>query len=598
MGNGVTRLKAVKKCYCSPGFSHPVTFLLIPFISSRSLIAIMLGLTELDEAVCQWLSRYDLVQCAQVSKQWHSVVIPRLWHDISWISSAKTKKTVKAICSMVIEDYFAELHCQELQKNDDSMEGHSKAQPLTRSTLLKYGHWIRKLPATITLESGLRLPIVAGQDKAPTSHELLLHLFKRCSPKVQVNYLSIGLGVLDLDSDNPENAVFDFCLPRLRHIFIGDFYNSMTPSDTPKLTDLLDLLDRNTTASESLDIDVDLSRAGIISMKEGQTGDGPKSWASLKVLSLRKCTGSTDTNAFLSWLLKKCAGIKELRINECTGIEQALVEGMLAHLPNLDNIAFGENCPDMYSYYMQDDLMALLLSGSSKGWRRVKFWPSTKIGGATMDALSKHASTLEILDVEDSESVTSDQLIQLLSSCTRLHTLSSLRSLSLGNVHAKIDAKVFAKTDPDTGSLKPWQCEQSLKVLEASITGVPRPDLTGRDVVAEAYPGQARELHGQVYDRLARLTNLETLCLGLRRTHSQYDCLEISLESGLDKLSGLKRLKELDVTGTRTRIGLKEVQWMTEHWPRLTAIYGLCEEDKDEEVVRWLRENRPHIEVK
>jgi hypothetical protein len=51
--------------------------------------------------------------------------------------------------------------------------------------------------------------------------------------------------------------------------------------------------------------------------------------------------------------------------------------------------------------------------------------------------------------------------------------------------------------------------------------------------------------------------------------------LEISLESGQHKLAGLKNLKNLDVRGLRTRIGLKEAQWMTEDWPSLRVITGL-----------------------
>ncbi|KAF9944865.1 hypothetical protein BGZ72_001885, partial [Mortierella alpina] len=55
----------------------------------------------------------------------------------------------------------------------------------------------------------------------------------------------------------------------------------------------------------------------------------------------------------------------------------------------------------------------------------------------------------------------------------------------------------------------------------------------------------------------------------------QYECLEMTLESGLMNLHGLKKLQVLDVQGMAQRIGVDEVQWMTEHWPKLRAIYGL-----------------------
>ena len=43
--------------------------------------------------------------------------------------------------------------------------------------------------------------------------------------------------------------------------------------------------------------------------------------------------------------------------------------------------------------------------------------------------------------------------------------------------------------------------------------GIPRPDVKEDEAEKETYPGQGREMQGRVYDRLARLTNLETLWL-------------------------------------------------------------------------------------
>jgi hypothetical protein len=212
-----------------------------------------------------------------------------------------------------------------------------------------------------------------------------------------------------------------------------------------------------------------------------------------------------------------------------------------------------------------------------------------------MNTLAKHFSILESVDMDGCETVKSDHLIRMLSSCTRLHTLLCSHWRYESN-QSPINAKVFVDVD-DTGSLKSWQCENSLKVLKTQITGIPRPDLTG-DIVAEVYPGQARELHGQVYDRLARLTNLERLQLGTISFKPHSDCLEMSLESGLDKLSGLNKLKELNIRGIHTRIGVKEAQWIAEHWLRLRNITGLCENKHNEESKRWLRDNCPEIALR
>jgi hypothetical protein len=125
-----------------------------------------------------------------------------------------------------------------------------------------------------------------------------------------------------------------------------------------------------------------------------------------------------------------------------------------------------------------------------------------------------HFYSLEILEVDGCFSLKGDYLVQVLSSCTNLHTLSNIFLLSGRLRHPTIGAENFIDMDPATGSLKPWHCEKTLKVFGVTVTGIPRPDLKEDNVFVEAYPGQSQELHAQVYDRLARLTNLETLWSG------------------------------------------------------------------------------------
>ena len=87
----------------------------------------------------------------------------------------------------------------------------------------------------------------------------------------------------------------------------------------------------------------------------------------------------------------------------------------------------------------------------------------------------------------------------------------------------------------------------------------------------------------------------------------QTECLEFSLESGLEELAGLKELEVLDVNPLAHRIGVPEVQWMVIHWPKLGAIRGLRYSEYNHkfggripvigvmECVRWMGEHRPDI---
>ncbi|KAF9127193.1 hypothetical protein BGX30_014912 [Mortierella sp. GBA39] len=77
----------------------------------------------------------------------------------------------------------------------------------------------------------------------------------------------------------------------------------------------------------------------------------------------------------------------------------------------------------------------------------------------------------------------------------------------------------------------------------------------------------------------------------------QYSCLPLSLASGLDLMSDLKELRELNVEQMAHRIGLEEVQWMVANWPRLNRIIGLNVKNESIKAVEWLKKARPWIEL-
>ncbi|KAF9396498.1 hypothetical protein CPC16_001180 [Podila verticillata] len=81
----------------------------------------------------------------------------------------------------------------------------------------------------------------------------------------------------------------------------------------------------------------------------------------------------------------------------------------------------------------------------------------------------------------------------------------------------------------------------------------------------------------------------------------QYDCLSMSLESGLDLLSGLKNLRVVALEDMEVDIdGDSEQKWVAEHWPKARVITtedgterdddsqlsGFYDEDSDEEFER------------
>jgi len=75
------------------------------------------------------------------------------------------------------------------------------------------------------------------QGEDPTENELILHLFKRCSPDVQV--VDFWTNLHDLELGNPKKAIVDFTLSRALHLDI-QLRSHLSGPEVWKLLDQLD----------------------------------------------------------------------------------------------------------------------------------------------------------------------------------------------------------------------------------------------------------------------------------------------------------------------------------------------------------------------
>ncbi|KAF9079625.1 hypothetical protein BGX23_003573 [Mortierella sp. AD031] len=261
---------------------------------------------------------------------------------------------------------------------------------------------------------------------------------------------------------------------------------------------------------------------------------------------------------------------------------------------------------------------ASLISTCLGDWKNIRI--DATLDRTSCKALAEHCATLEVLQVTNILEDFSSTLRQIQSSSPKLRVLIT----SNGKFHVQPRIPYFEAedfVDAHRSTLNPWACETSVKVLKTKITRIPRPDVTklldGRqraDALKETCTREGKQLQQCVYERLSRFINLEELCLGLdskerrrRRLYPlrggmggedyQYECLEMTLESGLDQLKALKNLRVLDVRMMAQRIGLKEVQWMTQNWLKLQVIQGLHDGGDNLEAAEWLWKHAPMITV-
>ncbi|KAG0229385.1 hypothetical protein B0O80DRAFT_506855 [Mortierella sp. GBAus27b] len=558
----------------------------------------MFNLPELSDLVYLQLGRGDLARCARVNKKWYHGVIPYLWNDIAILRSNEEA----AFFKLIVEDFLHERWHQHTRQTQRDVDQYSQPpSPPFSPTLTKYARYIQKTPEPeVLLSCFSRLSCIEIHQPQPTieesyhpsPYELLRHFYKRCR---NIRLDSIQLSPEDFESDLWEIITKDVVL-HVRHLVIKKS-SCHTKVHSWKLKCLLDRL---SATLEILTLQVDVESEE----DEGELGNGD--WAFFKELKMLRHPTTPYTGPFWSWLWARCGHVKKLEVAsiDATAIPR-LVDAMVTYMPNLDAIQVSKS--KHRSRDLKDEHIATLLSGSGKGWKVVDFSCSTNLGKPGLRTLTRHFSTLEEVVIDGCHGIPGDYIVQLLSFCPNLRTLVTIDDGSYSeDEFTTVSAEVFIDQVPSTGALKSWSCETSLKVLKVKIGDIPRPDLRLNRVV-ETYPGQGQVIQHLVYERIARLTNLEILWFGhdpklFNLRYEDQDlhssCLEMSLESGLGKLFELHELKELNMSRMERNTGIKTIQWMVQCWPKLHTIYGLDRKREGDIVaVEWLEKHSPWVKT-
>ncbi|KAF9948838.1 hypothetical protein BGZ65_007783 [Modicella reniformis] len=513
----------------------------------------MFNIQELDDLVYSQLDRYDLTQCVRVNKKWHTLIIPYLWRDTTALNRWKQ---IVAFRQMVLEDYLHEQ--QQHQRTAQEREEKVDSGAVSLTLLEKNARWIQRISPPKHILKYLQGWMYNFDINAPTSMSLFRHFLKRCT---SITFLSLELEQEELESDEILKVIVDYYLPHTRDLYINTFHLGFCMESWL----LKHLLSRCSSRLEKLTLWVVVVGTEERKIKwEGDHEENVEPEWLLKDLKLRFCIDKSNSKTFWPWLWKHCSRVKTLKADYIFDLVHSLAEGISTHMTDLTEIELGNGTWDRN---LKDQEVAELLSSSYRGWKTVRLKHALECMLATKAALTQHFSTLEELVIDDGHNgFTRDDLITVLSSCPKLRMLIFSEDFA---------ATTFIDRNPDTGSLREWACEGSLKVLQVKITEVPRPDI----ISTEDYPGQGRGIQRQVYERLARLTKLEMLVLG-HHSHSVHwhSSLEISLDSGLYWLEGLKELKALDLSCLEARIGVEEIEWMSKHWPKLDSIKGLSKE--------------------
>ncbi|KAK3839479.1 MAG: hypothetical protein JOS17DRAFT_189067 [Linnemannia elongata] len=530
---------------------------------------LFIGLSaELQEMVISHLSMHTCFVCLQVCRTWFTIFAPPIWESIE---------------ALDLPTFNAAQRFYRLKKSIQSDDG---------AAIQKYGHLIRTLDTRYLSV----VDLIVKNDPAQTcAHLRKLVVHPKADPRIPPAFRA-SEAATKKSSVHVQKAAIAALLRYNRslrtlslhqeagHPDVGEDGKPVEPSWMGALPESLECLVLNTPCFETYQPPISVAHT------PSNLRPSPRILIHLQKLIIQ---GPYINGCIRLELLRRSPNLEVLRLHiredpldPCSAISDVLY----THCPKLKAMRVDG--------HPSDKSLSLLLKSSAAGWKSFMCDGSSGFfGNLSVKALLDHAATLENVRLEGCTAFTSTKIQKFLCSAPNLRRF---HGISIN----RLDEKDLALA-ADELILSEWVCAD-LESFACKITRVPRPDLrrrtNGRPLTSAMHTTGTIEasyrLQRRVYEQLGRLTKLRHLVLGgdiglngeknvdlTRREKAnereyfttmnwqagyQYECLSMTLESGLDLLKGLKELRTVVVEGMATGLlNPTERDWRREHWPLL-----------------------------
>lgn len=523
---------------------------------------------EVQEMIISHLSKQTCYVCLQVYRSWFITFAPSIWKSIEALDQPT---------------FNAAQRFYRLKQSIESDDG---------AAIQKYGHLVRTLDTRYLSIVDL---IVKNDPAQACAHLKKLVVHPKADPRVPPAFRASETATKKASVHVQKSAIaallrYNRDLRTLSlhqeagHPDVGEDGKPVEPSWMGALPDSLESLVLNTPCFEIYQPPISVAPTPSL------LHPSPRILIHLQKLIMQ----GPYINGYIRLdLLQRCPNLEVLRLyiredplDPCSAISDVLY----THCPKLTAMRV-EGHPS-------DKSLSLLLRSSAAGWKSFMCDGSSGFfGKLSVKALLDHAATLENVRLEGCTAFTSTKIQQLLCTAPRLRRF---HGISIN----RLDEKDLALT-ADELILSEWVCAD-LESFACKVTRVPRPDLrkrtNGRPLTSTMHTTGTIEasyrLQRRVYEQLGRLTKLRHLVLGgdiglygeknvelAKRekaneggyftpmnwqTGYQYECLSMTLESGMDLLKGLKDMRAVVVEGMATGLSNPaERDWQREHWPLL-----------------------------
>lgn len=558
--------------------------------------------TELAELIFGKLDRRSLIACAKTNKAWNTLSTPCLWRTIDINNPQQLESFLTTESQAAF--YRNAKHIRDLSLNygsiysifspptDNGSLGSNSTHGLEctglrRLNVYKYrdpkrqqnGEWITKNVHSTKLSPAMEDTVGTLIRQNPGLKELKIGVLM--STEMLVPLLTHDLPSLQIFSCH-----FQPCFDR----YIGKVILDHLPESIRSID--ICVAAQNQAENQKKVADAIRDRLGLLQPRQHNALE------SLAINSGSRRTSPEDEHFLLLPFLNTCSRkLKYVSINGVEGSSHISVRRALSRvgfaLRSIVGIELSSESRD------SDAKIAEYIRLSTQ-WKIMDLGYCRHIGPLAVRAILDNCDHVEFLKLNGCNRVSSADLQSILSHAVLLKTFEGLEAR--GHIFAGdpfMSAHDLIALNWGSLSLKTFRCQIKVPRSDDHSGEVEEEEGFSRQSGAAA---ASLAVQRQVYRKLAEQTHLKELQLGhhpspssvLNERRYQEQCLELTLESGLDELACLQQLEVLIIGHIAHRIGVAELRWMNKNWPKLRSVVGLFDNRANHErgIREWIRDHR------
>ncbi|KAG0363228.1 hypothetical protein BGX24_004949 [Mortierella sp. AD032] len=507
--------------------------------------------TEVFENIILFLSQHDLTRCVCVSRAWNEALNLHLWRTIPLLDNTRLMRFMSPNTQQAL--YKNATHVREVQVRTEKLYNLFLPSRQQTNVIHSDAKLMSSVDAfTIGPLTNLRVLVLHRQS--------LVRLYEFDEGIFEIVRQNPGLRRLKIDIVMEPKVLFSLVtehVPNLQELDIESPWRGDVKA-------LLDNLPEGLRTKFHIDGNLDGQEEQVL------------------VPFLESCSQN----------LKSISGLK--LAFPLLSFQNAKISNVLSNM----GVVWTRLRRDDFSDSESTDSNIAQVISIGPNWTHIELF-NRWVGPLTTAAILDNCERLEVLDMVGSGTgeLTGYHLQMILSKAPRLRSLQA---------HGVVGAQKISSVDILSSEWATTSLEHIDFKIHVPRVAADREDADDDD--SSALRAFSRDIQRQVLRRFGQQTHLRKLIIGggdfsfatddfgeFDEFGRQIGCLEMTLDSGLDELGGLKQLKHMDIHHMNHRVGVPELEWMAFNLPKLKRLRGMHDNLRQEKegVRKWLSSHQP-----